>query len=300
MRADHKTYFPPRLRGLAFNLGMILVLGLFSLALLILATETVLGPRFLLYMLAALVVVSPIPFLAYRAFSLWRGRFDIERNGLRLKWGLREENIPIETIEYVELAEDFLFPLEKPRLTWPGAVVGVNTQEKLGRVEFLAAHRRELVMIGTAARVYVISPGDAKDFVRTYREITELGSLSPLEPHSVYPQFFLADIWRIPRNRVLLIATLILSLALFGLVAWTVPTLSEVSLGYSAQIEPLPPVSPGQLFLLPFVNLAMVAASYALTLFFFRENKNHPMVTVLWSGNVITALLFLAAVLFIL
>lgn len=300
MSIDEKMYTPPRAQGMLFNLGMSLVLGLVSLALLFLATDTTLGAGFLLYLLAALVVALPVPVLVYRAFSLWRSSYKIERNGLRVKWGFREAAIPINAIEYVELAEDLLFPLELPGVRWPGAVVGAKQQEKLGQVEFLASQSKNLVMIGTASRVFVISPGNARDFVRTYREMTELGSLDPFEPYSHQPQFFLADIWQIPETRTLLTITLLLSMALFGLVGWAIPNLSDISLGYDSLKEPLPPVSPGQLFLLPILNILMVTASYVLSLFFFREHKKHKMVTVLWVGNVITALLFLTAVLFIL
>lgn len=300
MDAETKIFLPPRLRGLLFNFGMVVVLALVALALLLLAAGSPLGPTFLLYLLAALGVTVPIPFLVYRAYSLLVGKYQVDRNGIRLKWGFREEDIPILGIEYVELAEDLLFPLELPRVRWPGAVAGQRQQEQLGLVEFMAADPGGLVMVGTPGKVFVISPANPKEFIRTYRDVAELGSLTPYKSFSSYPQFMLADIWRIQGTRILLILTLILSLALFVLVGWSVPTVSDVSLGFSAQMEPLPPVLPGQLFLLPAINIFLVAASYVLSLFFFREQKRHPVVYVLWGGNVLTALLFLAAVLFIL
>ena len=300
MNAESTNFPPPRWRGLLFNLGISLVLLLIAVALMLLAANAPLGPTFLVYLLAALVIASPLPLLLYRAYSLWTGHYQIDRNGVRLKWGFREEEIPIQNIQYVEYAEDLLFPLELPKLRWPGAIAGRKQQDQLGIVEFMAAEQPNMLMIGTGERVYVISPEDAKGFVRVYREAAELGSLSPYQPHSSYPQFLLADIWRDTLTRGLLIATLILSLALFVLVGWSVPVVDEVSLGFNTQIEPLPPVSPGQLFLLPSLNIVLVVASYLLSLVFFREQKRHPTVVVLWSANVLTALLFLVAVLFIL
>lgn len=300
MNVESTNFPPPRLRGLLFNLGISLVLVLFAVALMLLAANTALGPAFLVYLLAALVMAAPLPLLLYRAYSLWTGRYQIDRNGVRLKWGFREEEIPMHDIEYVEYAEDLLFPLELPRLRWPGVVVGRKKQDQLGIVEFMSAELPNMVMIGTGKRVYVISPEDAKGFIRVYREAAELGSLSPYQPLSSYPRFLLADIWRDTVTRVLLIATLILSLALFVLVGWSVPVVDQVSLGFNTQIEPLPPVSPGQLFLLPSMNIVLVVVSYLLSLVFFREQKRHPAVYVLWSANVLTAFLFLTAVLFIL
>jgi len=279
---------------------MIFVLGLFALALLVLASQTTLGPGFLGLLLAALLVAVPIPILANRVYALIRSYYIVERNGIRIKWGFREVDIPITKVKYVELAEDLLFPLEFPSMQWPGAVIGVNQQDKLGLVEFLASERSNLVMIGTEERVYILSPERPKTFVHHYRTVTELGSLSPLPAYSASPSFLLLDIWRIMRLRILLVLTTVLSVALFSLVAWAVPSLTEVSLGFDTTGNPLPPVSPAQLFLLPALNIILVAASYMLSLLFFRQQPDHPVVTVLWFGNAFTSALFLIAVLLIL
>jgi len=300
MNNESLSFQPPRRRGLVLNLGIALALALIAAALLILASGTALGPAFLGYLLGALVVAVPIPLLANRVFALIRSEYIVERDGIRLKWGFREVDIPVTALTYVELAEDLLFPLEFPRMQWPGAVIGVNTQDQLGKVEFLASERSDLVMIGTPEQVFVISPQNPKQFIAHYRMVSELGSLSPLPAYSAAPSFLLMDIWRIPRLRILLVATTVLSAALFGLVAWAVPSLTEISLGFDASGAPLPPVSPGQLFLLPALNIFLVVASYLLSLLFFRRQADHPLVSVLWFGNVFTSALFLIAALFIL
>ncbi|MEN8241017.1 MAG: PH domain-containing protein [Chloroflexota bacterium] len=300
MNAETAQFFPTRRRGLVFNIGLALGLGLLSTALFILAGRAPLGPLFLVYLLAAITVASPTPVLAYRAYALYRSHYQVERNGIRLKWGFREEDIPISEIEWVEYAEDLIVPLIKPRLIWPGAVVGKTEQEGLGVVEFLAAEEDEMVMIGTKRQVYVISPGDAGSFVRAYRKFMEMGSLAPFPGYSNYPSFIFVDIWQDVITRVLLIVTLIFSTTLFVWVGLAIPSISEVSLGFSAVGIPLPPVSPAQLFLLPAVNLLLVAANYLLSVYFFRRSEDHPLVYWLWSANVISSLLFLVAVFFIL
>jgi hypothetical protein len=300
MNGDKKQFYPPRRRGLLFNLGLVLGLGLLSAALFLLASQAPLGPLFLVYLLSAITVVAPTPLLAYRAFALYRSHYEVTRNGIRIKWGFREEDIPISEIEWVEYAEDLIVPLIKPKLIWPGAVLGKTEQEGLGEVEFLAAEEVEMVMIGTKHRVYVISPGDADSFVRTYRNISELGSLAPFPAYSSYPTFLFVDIWQDAVTRVLLIVTLIFSLALFVWIGLAVPSLSQVSLGFTVEGLPLPPVSPAQLFVLPSVNILLVAANYLLSLYFFRRSPDHPMVYWLWAVNAITSLLFVLAVFFIL
>jgi hypothetical protein len=293
-------FSPPRRRGLLFNLGLLLGLGLLSAALFMLTGRAELGPLFLLYLLGAVTAAAPIPLLAYRAYSLQKSYYQVERDGIRLKWGFREEDIPVSEIEWVEYAEDLIVPLVKPRLIWPGAVVGKTEQEGLGEVEFMAAEEEEMVMIGTKGRVFVISPGDAGRFVRAYRKVYELGSLVPFPAYSNSPRFLFVDIWQDAITRALLLVTLIFSLALFIWVGLAIPTVDAVSLGFSAVGLPLEPVSPAQLFLLPTVNILLVSANYLLSMFFYRRSADHPMVYWLWSVNALTSLLFLLAVFFIL
>lgn len=297
---DYQTFIPPRRRGLFVNLGIILGLTLLALAMLLLAAQTSLGMLFLVFLLSALILMAPIPTLVSRTYALVRSSYQVSRDGIRLKWGFREAAIPIGQVTFVELAEDYLYKLAFPRLQWPGAITGENTQEHLGKVEFLASEKVGLVMIGTPERVFIISPEKPKQFVLTYRQMIELGSIAPFPAVSKAPSFFLVEIWRSLPLRGLLIATTILSLALFVLVAWAIPTLTQVSLGFDAQGQPLPPVAPAQLFLLPVLNLILVIASYLVSLWFYRTKKGHPFVTALWGANTFTASLFLIATLFIL
>ena len=300
MDAEVKTFHPPRRRGLILNIGVMAALSLLAIALLVLASQTALGPSFLGFLLGALVIAVPLPLLANRVYALINSSYQIERDGIRLKWGFREVDIPITAVEYCELAGDLLFPLEFPRMQWPGAMIGTHRQDQLGQVEFLASERAGLVMIGTGEHVYVISPQTPKQFVAHYRKVIEMGSLSPLPAYSAAPSFLLLDFWRIPRLRIMLVLTVVFSLALFVWVGLAVPTLSQVSLGFTVEGLPIPPVSPAQLFLLPSVNILLVAANYLLSLYFFRRSAGHPVVYWLWAVNAVTSLLFLLAVFFIL
>jgi len=54
------------------------------------------------------------------------------------------------------------------------------------------------------------------------------------------------------------------------------------------------------LFLLPALNLILVVATYLVSQWFHRTQKNHPFIVILLAGSAFTALLFLVAVLFIL
>jgi len=45
-------------------------------------------------------------------------------HGLRLRWGLRAEDIPLPEIEWIRPASDLGFHLPKPFLSMPGALLG--------------------------------------------------------------------------------------------------------------------------------------------------------------------------------
>jgi hypothetical protein len=300
MNTQPVRFYPPRRQGLLFHLGAILAFVLIVFLLFALATKTELGLLFLLYLLGALFLAIPIPVLVYRLYALLRSTYELDRNGIRLQWGFRAEDIPMANVLWVKPVEEVDQPIIPPRLRWPGAVLGSHTQEGLGLLEFIASETEELILINTPSKVFAISPQERSHFLQVFQEKIELGSLSPLRPYSAYPRFLPVDIWRLPAARVFLTISLVLSLALFIWVALVIPDISTVSLGFSSSGEPLPPVSAGQLFLLPVVNILLVLAGYAISLYFFRQSEKHPLIYVLSGSSTFTALLFLVAVYFIL
>jgi hypothetical protein len=300
METNTVRFDPPRRTGLIFHLAVILVLSALVVVLFTQATLAELGPVFLLYLLGALFLAVPLPVLVNRLYALNRSSYLIERDGIRLQWGFRLEDIPIDQVLWVRPAEDLEEPIILPRLRWPGAVVGVQPQGDVGDVEFMAAEDQPLVLIGTEERVYAISPGDQNDFLQAFERQTELGSLSPFPPYSAHPRFIFADIWGSPTARAFMVISVVLSLALFIWVALAVPNTTEVSLGFSPSGHRLDPVPAVQLFLLPVLNLLLLLGAFVLSVYFERQQKDHPLAFVLWLSSAITVGLFLGAVYLIL
>lgn len=300
MNEETMRFYPPRKRGMWFHIGAMALLAALSGGLLSLALKAALGLGFLLYMLGALSLAVPILPLAYRLFALMRSSYEISREGVRLQWGLRVEDLPVGAIEWVETMDNLEGELILPRLHWPGSLIGTVPHGEGGKVEFMAAEAGNPVMINAGDTVYAITPEERQQFVALYREKAELGSLAPMRPYSAYPTFTFIDIWRLPAARAMLTVTLVLSLTLFVWVGLAVTRIPEVSLGFSPEGIPLEPVSSGQLFLLPVVNLLLLAVSYALAMAFYRRDKEHPLLYVLIGNGTFTAFLFLAAVYFIL
>jgi len=293
-------HFPPARRfGLLVHGIMILALagisgwGIFNL------TQTQVGPTFVTYLLIALLSFAPIPFFGYRIYALLRADYYIDRDSLAILWGLRIEDIPLTDIEWVRPASDLTHPLALPRLRFPGALLGTRRHADLGLVEFIASDTKNLILIATSKRVFAISPRDASSLVRTFARATELGSLTHAEPKSVYPSFVVTQAWESPMARFLWLAGFFLNL---GLVIWVgilIPSLSQVSIGFSAAGTPEVASSSIRLILLPLISALLFVVGLLTGLYFYRWERQRPLAFIVWGSSTISALIFLLAVLFL-
>jgi hypothetical protein len=298
---DLKTgHFPPSKRlGLFFHITVIAILtAVASFGFVNLSLSEV-GPQFVLYLLMALLAFAPIPFFGYRAYALFKADYYIDRDSLAMLWGLRLEDIPLTDIEWVRPASDLTNPLALPPFRFPGSVLGTRRHPDLGLVEFIASSPRNLILIATAKRVFAISPRDAAALVRTFARATELGSLMPAEPKSVYPSFLVTQAWESSLARFLWMSGFLLNL---GLVVWIgilIPSLTQVPFGFDAFGIPNDVTPSARLILLPFISASMFAGGLTAGLYFFRWEKTRPLSFILWISSTLCALLFLVAVLFL-
>lgn len=293
-------HFPPSKRfGLILHGILILILGGISGFGFLNLIRVEVGPSFVIYLLMALLGFAPIPFLGYRAYALFKADYYIDRDSLAMMWGLRVEDIPLTDIEWVRPASDLTRPLVLPRFRLPGAVIGTRRHPDLGIVEFIASSTRNMILIATAKRVFAISPRDAAALVRTFARATELGSLMPAEPKSVYPSFIVTQAWESPIARFLWMSGLLLNL---GLVVWIgvlIPALTQVPFGFDTFGVPNDITPSARLILLPLISASMFAGGLTAGLYFYRWEKTQPLSFVLWISGTVCALLFLVAVWFL-
>ena len=263
------------------------------------ASQAESGPSFLAYLLMTLVAVAFLPGVIYRIFALQRARYILARDGISLYWGLRHEEIPIDKVTWVGRVEAGK-PLSRPRIRFPGAVLGVRAQADGRLVEFMAGRGAGLVMIATAERSFAISPVDEGEFLRTYRRLAEFGSLTPLESKSDYPTFLLSRSWADRPARILIIASAVLALALIAWVSLSIPAHPMISLRLSpdgAATELVPGI---RLLLLGVLNTFFFFADLFLGLFFYRRLDTKALGYLMWVSSILTSLLFAGAVYFIL
>src|SRR5688572_18891892 len=99
MKSSH--FPPPKRRGLIIHVTIMLVLTIITIMGFIILSSVEVGPTFLISLLISILAFTPIPLFAYRAYSLWRADYFIDRNSLTIHWGLRVEDIPLNDIEWI-------------------------------------------------------------------------------------------------------------------------------------------------------------------------------------------------------
>ena len=292
------VFRPPRRWGLAYHLMAVLLLTAAGFLGLLQASLAAVGPAFLLFVLPAVLAVSLGPVLLYYAYCLWGASYTLERDGIRLQWGLRTEDIPMDSVLWVRAEAALREHLPIPWWHWPGAVLGKKYLRDGTPVEFFAARPQKLVLIATPGRVYAISPTRPEEFLQAFQTLAELGTITPVTARSVYPVFLISRLVRDGRALALLLGGLALSLGLLAWVGMYVPNHATIT-WQSPTAQPAEPVPAVRLFLLPVLNAVFFTADTLLGLFFYRRTETQTASYLLWSGGLLTAGLFLGAVFFI-
>lgn len=292
-------FYPPRSQGLSFQVGIGTALLALAGYLFYTGFRGQVGITFILYLLGALASLVPLALLVYRTYALVTGRYQLERDGLRLRWGLRFEDIPITAIDWIRPAEELAAAaggtLSLPFLRWPGSLVGVRRSAGLGEIEYMASRSSGLVLVGAGGKIYAISPADPRPFIQAFDRLTELGSLTPFEPVSVQPVFLAGRAWQDRTARFLILGSLIAGLVLLVWVVLAIPGRQDISLGFARGGLPEKAGPIERLMLLPVLEGLSFLGSLALGLYFFRRPAQRPVAYLLWAGCAVQAVLLLAA-----
>lgn len=283
-----------------FNALIIFVMGGASTLAFLIGLNQQIGAYFVLLLILSLLLFAPLPWVIYRTYALGRADYRLERDGLRLRWGLRAEDIPLSDVEWVRRSSDMAIDLARPPLSWPGAILGSVRAPDLGPVEYLASTTQGLLLIATTKKVYAISPEDPGAFMRSFQRSLELGSLTPISSSSVLPAAYLTTVWSDKAARTLLASGFLLTLLLFAGISLMIPGLGTASLGFYPNGAPLPPGPAEQLILLPILGAFLFVADLAAGLFFYRDDHYRLVAYIIWGSGVLTTILFILAVVFIL
>lgn len=296
-----QRFLPKRTPGLIFHAALIILVLAGVSFLLWMAFGQPGGISLILYLAGAFLLLATLPFLAYRGYALLHAYYELERDGLRIRWGLRSLDIPITEVEWVRPPEDLLIPLKLPGLSTPGAILGEGNHEDLGKIEFIASSMENLVIVATMNQVVILSPEDKDEFIRRFNRTIEMGSLSPIEPHSARPAVFLRQITTDKLARVLIPLGFGLWFSLLVIVSIVIPGRSAISLGYDPNGLPLEAVPASRMLMLPILGILLYLVSLVGGAYIFRKHTTRPVSYLLWAGGVLAPfLLILATILFLL
>jgi len=295
---DPLLFSPPRRQGLILHSGIALLLAAADAVSFFYAAQQAVGSYFVLLLLLSLALLAPFIFICYRGYALAQAHYLLERDGLRLRWGLRAEDIPLPEIEWVRPASDLAFRLPLPFLPIPGSILGTINVADLGPVEFMAADLGSMLLIATPHKVYAISPADPQGFVAAFQRVVEMGSLSPLSPATTLPAAYLQSVWSDRPARMLSLTGLLFTVALFVVVGLVIPSHSSIALGWLSSGLPVKPGPPERLLLLPVLGTFTYVLDLLVGLYLYRFLPLRPVSFLLWVGAVITPIMLIMAVAF--
>jgi hypothetical protein len=291
---------PPR--ALGFAIGILLVLFfVFLIGASVFQMSTgELSIWLVLWVMLPLISLPLLLLTLYRLYGLFTARYSIDRNGLRVRWGLAYDDIPIHQLVRVEPAEAVgLKQPPPPGFWWPGLVIGKRKVEGLGEVEYFAARAPSgLLVVQSGDRFLAISPSDADAFIKAVTDSLRMGALQTHEEIITRPNFALARLGADRAALLLVVIGSLLPIAMFVYLLLTVGDVpGQVTFGFDATgvIDTYAP--PGRLLLLPMIG----GASWFVNLFFglwmYRTDANRPLAYALWAGAILVGGLLWGAVL---
>ena len=297
--SEWTRFLAPRIRGIVVHsLALIAILTAVSVMVTI-ASENLAALESVLLLIASVVLSLVFPIFAYRFYALLQSEYAIGREGLVLRWGLRQVRLPHEMILDSIVVSDLVNVPAMPRWRWPGSVLGKIEDEELGSIEFMAADISKLVFIGTLDRVYAISPESPAEFLHALRDASERGSLEKGKIISVEASFVLSQAWAEKTVRILLLSGALLALSQLVVAGIVLQGRADISLGFTAQALPKAPVIAAQLYLLPVLNIVIYMGNFLLGLVLYREGDKGLMAKLIWASSLLSGLLFMAAILYI-
>lgn len=246
---------------------------------------------------AALLLPIPLPWLFYHLWAMRGAAYSLERNGIRLRWGARAVDIPMNRVLWARMDGEDNARLVFPRFYLPGVVLGMGGRRlqdgSLAEVpvEFLASGIHHLVLIATPERVFAISPEDPHALLGTFDELIQYGSLDPIPPLSVFPAFLPRAVLGAPAPRILMFAGLAVNGLLFVIAAMIDPA----ALSHLAEANPSLPIPTGGMWVLPVINLIICLIEWVGGVVLYRIQNNRLLAYLLWGGGLCASLLFAVA-----
>lgn len=290
-----QRFLPNRRSGLIFHSVLLAVLAALIVFFIWLAFQQTARGLLFLYIICGVILLIPLILGAYRLYALLHASYEIDRDGLRIRWGLRVEDIPLPEIEWVRPAEELGETLARPLLATPGAYLGAVRSPNLGEVEFMASELQRAVVVASNRKVIVVSPEDPAGFIKAFQLAAEMGSLTPLDSTSTHPGAFVSQVLKDRLSLWLLIGLLVVTIALSALDSLLVLGRQTISLGFTPNGSLLEPAPASNLLLLPVLGLIVFFSDIVAGLYFFLRKNMRLASYALWIAGILCMVLLIAA-----
>ena len=174
-------FHPQRTTGTALG-ALAATWGVVFAALLVLRglTQPISLSTLFCYLVAAVFLGAAL-LIGYWTYACAGLRYDVDRNGLAIHWGLVRQVIPLDSVK--RMARGELIPLSHVRgVNWPGHHVGRAEIREVGETLFYSTHRRlaDIVYVVTPSLTYAVSPSNPQQFIKEVEAAQKQGPTLPL------------------------------------------------------------------------------------------------------------------------
>jgi hypothetical protein len=128
------TFLPTRTPGIVFHVFLILLILAGCGFLVWQAFLQQGGALLVVCLLGAIVLFASLPIVGYRGYALLQGIYSLKRDGLRVRWGMRAEDIPLSDVTWVRPASDLEIPLKLPSFSMPAPFSGSQSIRTWGKL----------------------------------------------------------------------------------------------------------------------------------------------------------------------
>jgi hypothetical protein len=296
---SHMVFSPPKRKGTFLYMGLTFLLLGASGSMLIFSLDQQGSGFFILALVGAILLLVPIPFILYSLYSLSRARYELSREGLKIRWGLRSVDIPMPDIDWVRTAQALEKKPPLPAWSFSGILRGVINRPEFGEVEFLASDQRRLLLVGTRKKTYAITPEDTNAFLKAFQSVFELGSIAPLKSSSIQAGTFFSSVFKDRLARIFILLNVFLLAALLVTTTILISSRQTILFGYQTARIQSEPAPSNRLLLLPALNFFSLVAVFTAGFYFFRSQTTRQLSYLTLASGLITPILFFISLFFI-
>jgi hypothetical protein len=239
--------------------------------------------------LLALLLLAGVLF--YRIAAALTLRYEVDRNGLYIRWIGNRAVVPLSAVEHIEPgATGVRLPVNPLRHLGYTSGQGRTAEHKPVNL-FLTRPLRKSLVIYTADAAYAVSPARQEAFVQELEQRRRIGAVKPLAPTVEPGRVFFYAFWHDPLIRWSLLIAFGLNLLLFGVLALNYPDLAAQ---LDMRFDPTGVVTEQrprhQVLFIPMAAFGLSLLNTGLGLSFYRRDRTGAQM--LQLGSVLIQVLF--------